>query len=58
MDKKSLLSLLWIFLTVNYIFCDVYPINRPIQDISQVFCMHQCEDITKNVIHCQKNPQQ
>jgi hypothetical protein len=24
MDKKVLLSTLWIFLTVNYIFCDVF----------------------------------
>lgn len=24
MDKKKLLSTLWIFLTVNYIFCDVF----------------------------------
>lgn len=24
MDKKILLSTLWIFLTVNYIFCDVF----------------------------------
>jgi len=24
MDKKVLLSTLWIFVTVNYIFCDVF----------------------------------
>ena len=24
MDKKTILSSLWIFLTVNYIFCDVF----------------------------------
>lgn len=24
MDKKTILSTLWIFLTVNYIFCDVF----------------------------------
>jgi len=24
MDKKTLLSTLWIFLTVNFIFCDVF----------------------------------
>jgi len=26
-DRKSLLSLLWIFLTVNYIYCDVFTLH-------------------------------
>lgn len=26
-DKRKLLSLLWVFLTVNYIFCDVFTLH-------------------------------
>ncbi|MEL6870395.1 MAG: DUF6326 family protein [Pseudomonadota bacterium] len=27
-DRKQLLSLLWIFLTVNYIYCDVFTLHH------------------------------
>ena len=27
-DRKALLSVLWIFLTVNYIFCDVFSLHH------------------------------
>lgn len=26
-DRKNLLSLLWIYLTVNYIYCDVFTLH-------------------------------
>lgn len=29
MEKKTLLSTLWIFLTVNFIFCDVFSLHYP-----------------------------
>ncbi len=27
-DRKTLLSMLWVFLTVNYIFCDVFTLHH------------------------------
>ena len=34
-DKKRLLSTLWIFLTVNFIFCDVFTLMHP-EDLKNI----------------------
>jgi len=34
-DKKAILSTLWIFVTVNYIFCDVVTLMNP-QDLKNI----------------------